>query len=136
MALVVKSCIVDTPWIIGDRDRIIAVISPSFVCSHVVHRLQCYRFCDFCVPTYSTVFSDHKHVRFSGRRIRLYAPPKQLLVKMFAKRTADQVQCDRIDARVGETQTESNNSQHVPESVILVCGLRVVVKPQHENVMW
>lgn len=91
MALVVESYIVGTPWIVDDRDRIIAAISFSFICGNVVHGLQCCRFCNFCIPTYGAIFSYYKHVRFSGHRRRLYAPPEQLFVKMFAKRATDQV---------------------------------------------
>lgn len=54
---------------------------------------------------------------------------------MVAERAADQVQGDRIHTRVRETQTEPDDAQHVPESVVLVRGPRIVVKPQHEHVM-
>lgn len=89
MVLVVKSCIIiDTPWIIDDRDRIIVAVTLRFVCGHVITGLQCCDFCDFDVPIHRAVFSDHKHVRFSSHGRRLYAPPKQQFVKMFAKCTA------------------------------------------------
>jgi len=70
-----------------------------------------------------------------GGRGPCRAPAEQVFVEVFAERAADQVQRDRVHARVDETQTEPDDAQNVPERVVLVRGLGVVVKPQHEHVL-
>lgn len=81
------------------------------------------------------VVSDQKHVGVGGRGgrpQRRRAPPEQVLVEVFAEGAADQVQGDRVDARVGEAQAEPDDAQNVPECVVFFCGPRVVVEPKHE----
>lgn len=54
---------------------------------------------------------------------------------MLTERAADQVQRDRVDARVAVAQAEADDAEHVPEDVVLLRGPRVVVEPQHEHVV-
>lgn len=78
----------------------------------------------------------HVPVLGLGRRaLRLHEPPEQLSVEVLAERAADQVERDRVDARVAVAQAEADDAQHVPERVVLLLGPRVVVEPQHEHVV-
>lgn len=80
---------------------------------------------------------DDEQVGLGGRDRRRpgAAPPEQVSVEVFAERAADQVQGDRVDARVDERQAEPDDAEHVPERVVLVRGLGIVVEPQHEHVV-
>lgn len=62
-------------------------------------------------------------------------PPEEQPVEVLAERAADQVQGDRVDARVAVAQAEADDAEHVPEDVVLLRGPRVVVEPQHEHVV-
>jgi len=42
--------------------------------------------------------------------LRLYDPPEQLPVEVFAKRATDQVESDGIDARVAVAQAEADDA--------------------------
>lgn len=66
----------------------------------------------------------------------LHEPREQMPVEVFPERAADQVQRDRVDARVAVAQAETDDAQHVPEDVVLVLGPRVVVEPQHKHMIW
>lgn len=82
------------------------------------------------------VLPAHVPVLGLGRHaLRLHEPPEQLPVEVLAERAANQVQRDRVDARVAVAQAEAHDAQHVPESVVLLLGPGVVVEPQHEHVV-
>lgn len=92
---------------------------------------------DDAVFVAGAVLAAHMAVPGLGGRAarRLDKPPEQLPVKVFAKRAADQIQSDRVDARVAVAQAKADDAQHVPEYVVLLRRPRVVVEPQHENVV-
>lgn len=52
-----------------------------------------------------------------------------------AKRAADTIQSDRIDAGVHKTETKSQNPADVPERVERVLRVRIEVEPQQEQMM-
>lgn len=87
--------------------------------------------------TTTAALPNDEQVGLGGRDCRRtgVAPPEQVSVEVFAKRAADQIQGDRVDARVDERQAEPDDAEHVPERVVLVRGLGIVVEPQHEHVM-
>lgn len=82
------------------------------------------------------VFPAHVAVLHLGRHARRFdEPPEQLSVEVLAERAADQVQRDRVDARVAVAQTEADDAQHVPEHVVVVLRVGIVVEPQREYVI-
>lgn len=55
---------------------------------------------------------------------------------MLSKRAANPIKRNRIGARVKITQTESENSEIMPEIVVDVVRARIEVKEEHEGVIW
>lgn len=86
-----------------------SLIISIFVCN-CVHRWQRYGLSNFYVSTHDFVFFYHEQVGFRSGCRGFYAPPEQLLIEMFAKSTTHQIQGNRVDTRVYETQTKSNDS--------------------------
>jgi len=56
-------------------------------------------------------------------------------IEVLAERAADEVQSDRVDARVEKAETEADDPERVPEVVVLVHRLGIQVEPQHEHVV-
>lgn len=54
---------------------------------------------------------------------------EEVVVKVFAERTTDAIQSDRIDARINEAEAKAYDSEHVPEVIEIPFGCWVKVKP-------
>lgn len=65
----------------------------------------------------------------------MFATDEQMPIEISAEDHADEIERDRIDARIDETQTEGQYSERTPHLVIIVLRRRMKMKPQHENVM-
>lgn len=63
------------------------------------------------------------------------APAEQVPVEVFAEHAADEVQRDRVHARVDEAQAEADDAERVPVVVVHVQRVRVEVEPHHEHVV-
>lgn len=72
-----------------------------------------------------------RHLVVGGRA----AAAEQVALEVLAEGAADAVERDRVDARVGERQAETDDAEVVPETVVVVRRRRVVVEPQHEHVL-
>lgn len=58
-----------------------------------------------------------------------------LPVEVFSESTTNTVESDRIDAAIGEREAEAQDTEIMPESVvILLCG-RMNVEPQHKDML-
>lgn len=57
-------------------------------------------------------------------------------VKVFSESTAHAVESDGVDAAVGESEAEAQNTEVMPEGIVILLRSWMDVKPQHENVLW
>lgn len=66
-------------------------------------------------------------------------PPRdaaqQIPVKVFSKRSAHAVESDGIDAAVREREAKAEDPEVMPESVIVLLGGRMDIKPQHKDML-
>jgi len=73
------------------------------------------------------VFPAHVAATEFGRRTRrLDELLEQLPVEVFAERATDQIERDRVDARVAVAQIEADDAQLVPEYIVLLHGIELL----------
>lgn len=63
------------------------------------------------------------------------AAAEEVAVEVLAEGAADEVQSDRVDARVEEAEAEADDPERVPEFVVLFHRLRIQMEPHHEHVV-
>lgn len=59
-----------------------------------------------------------------------------LPVKVLSESTTHAVESDRVDAAVGESKAETQNTKVMPKGIIVLFRSRMNIKPQHENMLW
>jgi len=55
---------------------------------------------------------------------------------MFTIAAADNVQRDRINARIDERQTKPHDAEIMPEVIIRIVRVWIEMKPNGENMVW
>jgi len=65
----------------------------------------------------------------------LAATAEEVLIEVFPEDATDAVQCDGIHAAVDEREAEADDSEAVPEAVVLLLGVRVDEEPQGYHVV-
>lgn len=86
-----------------------------------------------CIDHASAVMTDTGgFCRLAARMVGRTAV--QHSVKMFLKTRTDEIQRNRVDARVNERQTKADDSEGMPELVVVFIGVGIEVEPQKKDV--
>ena len=60
---------------------------------------------------------------------------EEILVEVLPEETADEVESQRIQTRVGEAECEADDAKQVPEHVVVAEAGQVEVEPEQEQVV-
>lgn len=87
------------------------------------------------LPREGTHSLDRHHAHAVGPGHLTLAAAEQVSVEVPAEGGAHAEECDGIDAGDGVAEGKRNDSERVPERVVVLVGVRVVVEPEHEHVL-